>query len=333
MQHDLRRLRAACAVLSAVVAFAAHGAPSYQLTDLGPRTHARGVNMHGEVVGLDAGGHAATWKRGAWTPLKLLPGGVDDSATLRITRSGAVLSNEIDAHSQSQAVVWSPAGRPARLSDDDRLSVIGYDMADDGTVVGLAANGRTGARPTPFTWQGGVARSVPATPWGTDAIPTVIDATHRLAGESVIDGQEQLVMFAGGAWSALGSLGGSGLYAMQMNSHGRIVGTANLPDGGSHAFLWDGQALRDLGTLAGGTSAARGINRDGTIVGWSAAPQADSVAFLWSDGAMQDLRPLVAGAEGWVLNSAEGIADTGAIVGNGAVDGVPHAFLLVPAGH
>jgi probable HAF family extracellular repeat protein len=332
MKHASRRLRAALAGLSAVVAVAAQAAPHYRLTDLGANTLARGINAGGEVVGLDASAHAATWRRGTWTPLPLLPGGVDDSATLRITRSGAVLGNEVDAHLFSTSIVWTKAGKPVPLFHDPHASSTAYDIADDGTVVGSIVDPRGGPGAFAYTWQHGVAQRVPAAPWGTDVLPTVIDASHRLAGESVVDGQEELVLFSDGAWRVLGSLGGSALYAFQMNVHGQIVGTANLPDGGSHAFLWDGQALQDLGAPGGGASTARGINRHGTIVGWTAAPQADAVAFVWSDDAMQDLNTLVTDADGWTLGSADGIDDAGLIVGNGSVGGVPHAFLLTPAG-
>jgi hypothetical protein len=41
----------------------------------------------------------------------------------------------------------------------------------------------------------------------------------------------------------------------------------------------------------------------------------------------------VSGATGWSLITANDVNDAGVIVGNGTLDGVPHAFMLTPAAH
>jgi uncharacterized protein (TIGR03437 family) len=45
---------------------------------------------------------------------------------------------------------------------------------------------------------------------------------------------------------------------------------------------------------------------------------------------MQDLNTLIPADTGWILSLASGINDSGQIVGNGAINGVSHAFLLTP---
>jgi hypothetical protein len=53
-------------------------------------------------------------------------------------------------------------------------------------------------------------------------------------------------------------------------------------------------------------------------------------AFLYDHGVMSDLNALVSNLDGWTLQSASAINDSGAIVGYGLLGGAQHGFLLSP---
>ena len=54
-------------------------------------------------------------------------------------------------------------------------------------------------------------------------------------------------------------------------------------------------------------------------------------AVLWEGAKPHDLLPRVTNGTGWVLAVAIGMSDTGVIAGYGRLNGVPSAFVLVPA--
>ena len=78
----------------------------------------------------------------------------------------------------------------------------------------------------------------------------------------------------------LGTLGGTGISAEDLNNAGQVVGQAGTTDGFNHAFLWENGTMIDLGTLGGSSSVAAGINDLGQVVGYASLPDATNHAFL-----------------------------------------------------
>ena len=73
------------------------------------------------------------------------------------------------------------------------------------------------------------------------------------------------------------------------------------------------------------------INNNGQVVGLSYTTNETYRAFLYSDGAMVDLNTLLPSGSGWTLIDAQGINDSGQIVGYGISPlGETNAFLLTP---
>jgi probable HAF family extracellular repeat protein len=127
-----------------------------------------------------------------------------------------------------------------------------------------------------------------------------------------------------------GFLGGHHSFASNLNDSGQAVGYAQTAEGWMHAFLSANGETLDLGTLGGSCSYAYGINSDGSVVGYSYRADGSMGAFLFVDGVMLDLSSLVEGLDGWFLNAAYGINDSGQIVGTGFYNGRRTAFRLDP---
>ena len=89
----------------------------------------------------------------------------------------------------------------------------------------------------------------------------------------------------------LGSLGGQGSWAYDVNDAGQVVGGSPLGGGNNHAFRWQNNAMHDLGTLGGPNSYAFEINDSGQAVGYACcAPDTYlSHAVLWGSGGIVDL--------------------------------------------
>ena len=138
----------------------------------------------------------------------------------------------------------------------------------------------------------------------------------------------------------LGTLGpGQHSVAFAINDAGQVVGWSDydVTAFNYHATIWDGTTPTDLGTLGGGISLAWGINDSGQVVGSSQYILGDSAthAAIWNGATPTDLNDFLSVSDvnaGWYLSVANGINDSGWIVGqaNNIITGEMHAFLLTP---
>jgi probable HAF family extracellular repeat protein len=133
----------------------------------------------------------------------------------------------------------------------------------------------------------------------------------------------------------LGALpGGNPTYsiAMAISAKDGAVGCSNAADV-AHAVVWRGGTINDIGAskkFPGGTC-ANGINRDGDwIVGTGTDASGQPHAVRFEGGQVIPLESEVVNIGGWSLQSASAVNDSGAIVGNGMLNGEAHGFMLVP---
>jgi probable HAF family extracellular repeat protein len=148
----------------------------------------------------------------------------------------------------------------------------------------------------------------------------------------------QAFLNTNGNLKMLGTLGGSRSVGYGINNKGHVTGAAELAGNvARHAFVYSHGTMRDLGCLDGDTAChGLGINEKGHIAGvsgtWNFADFTTRRAVLYSKDTVQDLNALVdASAAGWHLHMADGINNSGQIVGKGIFNGAWHAFLLTPA--
>ncbi|HXM12521.1 MAG TPA: hypothetical protein VN946_21395 [Terriglobales bacterium] len=155
---------------------------------------------------------------------------------------------------------------------------------------------------------------------------------------------EHALLWEDGKPIDLGNIGGRAWNTpVSLNNHGQIVGFANTSGDRNaglkpNAFLWTQSAgMVPLPLLEGDkTSAAYDINEEGQIVGVSNGPLDGPVgqrAFLYENGMMMDLNGLIQPDSSLYLLLAQGINDSGEIVGT-AIDSSTSAvvaFLAVPS--
>jgi probable HAF family extracellular repeat protein len=193
-----------------------------------------------------------------------------------------------------------------------------------------------------FVWEKGTWRPLP-TLAGRPVVPADLNDAGTVCGYVDLEGVDRrhACVIQDGTVRDLGTLGGRESRAVAINGAGLVAGFSETavpgatPDGKpfNHAFLWDGTKLRDLGTLGGGRghTVARGLNASGTVVGTATDADGRPVAAFWEEAyGWVDLNTLVPEEAGWRLEAATGVSDAGWIVGTGAREGRPRAFLLTP---
>jgi probable HAF family extracellular repeat protein len=314
------------------------GEVRYSVTDLGVlmgayASFAAGINNAGVVVGggmLDSGGRQAyVWAGGIAQSIDFGP--------------GDWLSLALHVNSSGQIVGWHGTGEDmfgtgGFLLNPDGTGVdfwpgsYASSVSDSGQVVGFYTDPATGNQ-WGFSWAQGVATQLSG-PRGLNTVAVDVNSAGQIAGYEFSFGgaRSHACIWQNGMVRDLGALTpDAGTVAYAVNEAGSVAGSSYLSEiDAEHATIWFDGTILDLGTLGGKGSAAHDINGLGQVVGHSALPGSGQAAFIWRDGAMIDLNTLVPADSGWSLVWANGINDSGQIVGSGYVDGYEHAYLLTP---
>jgi probable HAF family extracellular repeat protein len=230
----------------------------------------------------------------------------------------------------------------------DRYS-FAIDINNDEIVTGFTGAGRT-VRPFLYEESGGSVTLLDPLPGHANAGGMAINEAGHVAGISSKDeyGQDsRAFIYRDGTMEDLGPV----YEVRDVNNADVIAGSAMrtgpTPVGPSvppptRAFRLDASVKKPRPELLGLSPAPGyfanqgfGINDDGAVVGWSADANGNYRAFVdipsGVDAGFYDLQDLVVEADGWVLQWASGISNTGYIVGGGTYQGKNRSFLLTPA--
>jgi probable HAF family extracellular repeat protein len=208
---------------------------------------------------------AVLWQNGTVTDL-----GVPDGRAFRINDRGHVLVGSGTLSSESRAFLWKD-GVTTELGTLGGSGTTPFDMNDRGQVVGysITATGENHA----FLWQDGAMTDL-GTLGGSSSYAIVINNRGMVLGtSSTATGEEhgfiwqdgsmtdlgllypkdvndhgvvvgnafigaQALLWHAGAVTELGTLGGSGSFAYDMNSHGQIAGYSYTENLEGHACVW-----------------------------------------------------------------------------------------------
>lgn len=324
----------------------ASGAGRFVVVDLGTfggsRGLAKAINHQGQVVGFadtrqPAAHRAFLWQRGHLQPLESLAVSLPSSDANAINDVGDVAGS-----SHPHAVVWK-SGQSApqplgALGADPGSPSIAFGINNSGTVCGSSRAADGTANPHAFLWHDGQMRDLGTLPGGAVSEANAINNEGQVVGysEVTVDGvlERHAALFNPGGIVDLGTRpGGTYSNALALNDAGVAVGLSTVDSAGdvTHAAAWQDGRIVDLGALPGHKMAmAAGINANGQAVGTSSPDPASGAfrAVLFQGGHVIDLNTMIATRFGWTLEFANGINDSGEIVGVGRHGHAEHAFLL-----
>jgi probable HAF family extracellular repeat protein len=318
----------------------------YTITDLGLLgglgSESRALNNHGQVVGDAATGdgntHAFLWQNGQLTDLGTAPGytssialGINDKSQV----VGYVTTGNGYNGGTTQAFLWENGlmallGDPGSIANgiNNQGQVIGESPAADGTDHGVV-------------WQDGQMTDLGTLPGFRFGRVSAINNKGQVVGSiyktSGSGSSVHAFLWQDGQMTDLGKLKDYDTDPAAINDNGQVAGTAYTDPSGSpdEAFLWQNQKFTDLGELGGSAAGVTGINSSGQIVGSVQDTESDFHLFVAQEGQFIDLTPLISAASGWNLGKgniihANGINNSGQIVGTAYRGSYTHAFLLTP---
>ncbi|WP_127508561.1 hypothetical protein [Actinoplanes solisilvae] len=217
------------------------------ITDLGvlergEREYGRAtdINDHAQVVGFSvvrqdpeqSGQHAFLWQNGVLTDL-------DRSAY-------DSMANAINNHGQVAGVRYIPGGRHAVSWQNGVMTDLGPGIAtginDQGQIIGSATG--TGAA----LWVRGRAYDLGAPAGSDDWTPVAINDRGWIVGNAWAGTDLRAYLWRAGSFVDLGTLGGSGAEAIDIDNRGQILGLSQPAgaDAATHAFLWRDGTTIDL---------------------------------------------------------------------------------------
>jgi len=201
------------------------------------------------------------------------------------------------------------------------------DVNEGGNAVGFSDNYSLvlGARYRALYWHAGTVTELVG-----PGRAVAINDSGLIVGDSWNGSSNDAAVWQNGGVKLLGTFGGNGSEALDVNNAGQIVGDAAVAGNASHAFLYSGGKMTDLGLLPGGKmSSALAINEAGQIVGASISGDSTVTrAVIWSGGGMKSLGTIA----GDTFSIAKDINQAGAVVGLSAAGDLEHPFIWTAAG-
>jgi len=295
------RILLACAlVIAAVLLFAAPAFASIKYLDaLGGQGRALAINDDGVAVGYAGLGfpNAVRWDTRGATRLDA-PGPASDindwgdivGSTAESYERGWVLS------SGQLTVLTTPTGWlniiPAAINNNGdivgcgfRDGAMGAFLYRDGVFTDISPVGAVDSRAMDindagqvvmtviFTWEPGWTRW--GYLWQQGTLTEVCGAdtvAHGINNKGQVVGCHagRAFIWQAGAFTDIGTLGGTHSDAYAINDRGVVVGESLTSDGtgASHAFLYQRSRMTELGTPAGSATVARDISSSGVAVGF-----------------------------------------------------------------
>ena len=244
------------------------------------------------------------------------------SLAVAINDAGQAVGNsEDDAPALFPAVLWSRSGKPTILSGSFAAATA---INASGWTVGHACTTSDCTDMEAVLWSpSGKETVLGSGGLGTEAV--AINASGQSIG--LLSGQDSVL------WSPSGKatlLQGLSSHALALNDAGRSVGWSEAVNGDTEPVLWSpsgkATALQDSGQ-----GEAVAINDAGWSVGysWTGVVPFSPEAILWSpSGKATNLDAILGPA--WTDALAQGINNSGDIVGSGEYHGEPYRFLLTP---
>jgi uncharacterized membrane protein len=347
--------RAFCCALAIVVVLAVRSttAADYNVIDLGilPSFNSTSPSYASMGMGIDDAGQAAGqsdiyvnnvgkthgffWASGTLSDIDA------PSSTANVFVNGIGPSGQVVGENGTGfAFVWTQGSGFTDLPNLGGTTGIAYGMNSLGDVVG---NDTEGTFVNGVAWKSGSSAPTMLAPVNSMffASGQAINSNRTIAGISFGPSSDMATIWnynsGAGTWSgqALGTLGGTGSDAYDINSAGDVVGNATRAGGhGIGAFIWHpgDSSLTDLDpTQAFGLNTfATGINDNNEVVGSIAG----GGAFVWDPiNGIRNLQTLIDTNSPFSLTAAKDVNDNGWIIGTAtdSNDGFSHAVILEPA--
>ena len=171
---------------------------------------------------------------------------------------------------------------------------------------------------------------------GNETSAFAINERGVVAGTATLATGEKHAFIAHGENSRdLGTIGGAESEALDINDHGVVVGISLVSNGDKRAFVWKDKVMTELTTPSilrarTGNSEALSLNNKGWIVGAEQIDQQEKRGIIWVDGNGYSLNDLVEQSDGWVIQMAGAINDSGQIAGTAYKNGLGSAVILTP---
>jgi probable HAF family extracellular repeat protein len=340
--------RIRCAVsFAALIVVGQARAAVYDVVDLGYLPNSGTANSAGsEGLGIDDAGEAAA------------SSDVNDYTTHGMYWNGAT-SSDLDTPSSTVntlvhgmgpsgkivgengvgfAFVWSHGGGFTNLANLGGTTGAAFGMNAAGDVVGTDSQG---SLVYGVVWKLATGAPTQLTPASSKffAIAHGINSSRTIAGISFDNSFDLATVWnynsGSGTWTpqSLGTLGGVGSDAFDINTAGNVVGYATRASGqGEGAFIWHpgDTSVTDLDPAQDfSNSFASGINDNNVIVG----SDTNGGAFVWDSAhGMRNLQDLIDPTAPYYVTDARDVNDNGWIIGTATNtnDNLPHAVIFKP---
>ena len=274
-------------------------------------SNALAINSEGDVTGQTSSGSGNfgfLYKNGTMQEL-VPPAGQTSSSGLAINDSDQI------AGFSANPAIWNGPNSPQTLFTNG-IDAQALAINNAGEAAGYSYESPA------WIWTPATGKVSIGTLGGENSTAWGINQLGDVVGESQ-DRSDNIFAFLWTPQNGMVSLGGNRSYAYAINNSEQVVGyMENSEDDGTIAFLWD--PVHGLQSIGPGT--AYGINNHGQVVGVG-----NGGAMIWdSINGMQNLNSLIPANSGIFLNQANGINDSGEIVGTGVVGGEEVGFILTP---